>query len=304
MALSLDWKAGDADYTASMLASNLRAIRAQFAALFGSGGRDAIKAVIQLGRKLTFTTIAGASLGPVLLPYAQTNPKGAKIFGRYYDEGDTYVVNGSTYVTLVGHNAGILTADLAAGNVTLLAGKGADAQVSRGAYSSANAYTANDVVYLGNPATADVSYYQAFFDVAAGGSPPPAFPWGLLATSARQALPVSVTGPLPAGKRLWGIPVPQTGFLPANLGVSRFTLAVATTNALVLSLRKNGTEVATISFAAGAKVSTLATPPASVLNPVTLVSLLAGDELSIVSPASADPTAADLGGMLMVSLTS
>lgn len=70
--------------------------------------------------------------------------------------------------------------------------------------------------------------------------------------------------------------------LPAGLAGSRATVQVAPTATTVISVRKNGSEVATITFSAGVTVGTLAAASA--------ISLLASDELSFVGPATADAT--------------
>lgn len=74
--------------------------------------------------------------------------------------------------------------------------------------------------------------------------------------------------------------------LPAGLGGSLATLDTAPTNAVTFSLRRNGVEVGSFTFAAGAKVATFSLAAATVFG--------SGDALSIVAPASADPTAAGL----------
>lgn len=294
-----DWHDGDPPYTAGKVAANFRAIRAEFARLFSTNGRDAIVSLVQVGRALTFKTAAGVSLPGASLPLAPTDPKGDRIVGRWYDEGDLYRVNGSSYVVLVGHNAtSDLVGDIAAGKVTLHAAKGDDAENYIGPYAPGQAYKARDVTYIGTPATGDVTWFRAFMDAPIGAAPP-AFPWGVVASLARTPIEARFNGVFPAGKVLWRYPVAQSGYLPFALTGSRVILGTAPAAALTLSLRKNGVEVGTIAFAVGATEGVVATPGGQVS-----FSSATKDVLSIVAPASADAAAADLAATLMASLTS
>jgi hypothetical protein len=74
--------------------------------------------------------------------------------------------------------------------------------------------------------------------------------------------------------------------LPAGLTGSRGAAGVAATGACTFSLRKNGTQFGTASFAAAGTIPTFAAASAT--------SFVAGDVLTIIGPATADATLADI----------
>ncbi|APX86017.1 hypothetical protein BV511_15700 [Methylorubrum extorquens] len=152
-----------------------------------------------------------------------------------------------------------------------------------------------------------VSFWRAFQDIPADGPEPGEFPWGRISAELAippkpSILPVSVLGAIPGGGAvLWHATLGLAGQLPAALAGSAFRLLTATTNELVLTLRKKGnggvtptgSAVATITFPAGGTVGTLA-----VTAPGGLVPLIAGDTLVLTGPAAADATAAGLAASL------
>jgi hypothetical protein len=79
--------------------------------------------------------------------------------------------------------------------------------------------------------------------------------------------------------------------LPAGLTGSVCKAGVAATGSTVLDIKKNGTNVGTLTFAAAGTTATLAMASATTFTAVT-------DKLSIVGPASADATLADISGSL------
>lgn len=79
--------------------------------------------------------------------------------------------------------------------------------------------------------------------------------------------------------------------LPVALAGSFAKVRTAGTGAVVISVRKNDAEVATISFSAGVTTPTLAAASA--------IELFAGDSLSFVGPATADATFAGLSVTLL-----
>ena len=82
------------------------------------------------------------------------------------------------------------------------------------------------------------------------------------------------------------IAVPVACTLPAGLTGSIVKAGVAATASAALSVRKNGSQFGTATFAAAGTTATLAVASAT--------TFAAGDLLSIVAPASADATLADI----------
>lgn len=84
----------------------------------------------------------------------------------------------------------------------------------------------------------------------------------------------------------------QTEF-PVNLSGSKVIANTAATASTVLSLTKNGTQFATITFAAAGTIATFVAAAATTLSP--------GDYLTLVAPATADTTLANIGFTFKVS---
>lgn len=84
----------------------------------------------------------------------------------------------------------------------------------------------------------------------------------------------------------------QTEF-PVNLSGSKVIANTAATASTVFSLTKNGTQFTTITFAAAGTVATFVAASATTLSP--------GDYLTLVAPATADTTLADIGFTFKVS---
>jgi len=84
----------------------------------------------------------------------------------------------------------------------------------------------------------------------------------------------------------------QTEF-PVNLSGSKVIANTSATASTVFSLKKNGTEFATITFAASGTVATFAAASATTLSP--------GDYITLVAPSTADATLADIGFTFKVS---
>lgn len=103
-------------------------------------------------------------------------------------------------------------------------------------------------------------------------------------------------GVLIASETLFAHVFAAAGSLPAGLAGSRARAGVAANGAATLSVRKNGTEVGTISFAAGATTATFAMASAT--------AFAAGDLLSITAPGTADATLADVALTLVGTLES
>lgn len=79
---------------------------------------------------------------------------------------------------------------------------------------------------------------------------------------------------------------PRAVTLPAGLVGSQGYAGAAATGATTLVLRKNGVDIGTVNFAAGAQVATFTLAAA--------VSFAAGDRLAVYSPSSLDATLADV----------
>ena len=97
----------------------------------------------------------------------------------------------------------------------------------------------------------------------------------------------SVAGSPGAGAILIRFPVPRAVRFPAALAGSQGVAAVTASATAVFSIRKNGTEFATMQFAASASTATFTA--------ATATDFAAGDILTIVAPNPADSTLADIG---------
>lgn len=97
-------------------------------------------------------------------------------------------------------------------------------------------------------------------------------------------------GILPASALVTRVPVARAVSFPAGLAGSIGRASAAATASAAFDVQKNGASVGTITFAAGALTATFAAA-----NPVTLA---AGDLISIIAPASADATLADVSFVL------
>ena len=95
------------------------------------------------------------------------------------------------------------------------------------------------------------------------------------------------SGTLPASQVLMRYPFPRAVDFPAGLTGSQGRAAVAATALTTLDLRKNGTSVGSVQFAAAGTTATFTMASAT--------SFAAGDVLTVHAPASADATLADLG---------
>lgn len=93
-----------------------------------------------------------------------------------------------------------------------------------------------------------------------------------------------------ASVRVTRVPLARAVSFPANFAGSVGIASVAATASTAFDVRKNGTSVGTITFAAGATTATFTTSGA--------VTYAAGDYLSIVAPATPDATLADPGVVL------
>src|SRR5262245_23737812 len=107
------------------------------------------------------------------------------------------------------------------------------------------------------------------------------------ASTGSYDLGLTWSGTLPASQVLMRYPFPRSVDFPAGLTGSRGVSAVAATATTTLDLRKNGTSVGSVQYAAGATTATF-----TMASPTTFA---AGDVLTVHAPASADATLADLG---------
>lgn len=110
-------------------------------------------------------------------------------------------------------------------------------------------------------------------------------------TSDAAEPPADISGFSPdapaAGAVIWQAPAARRTLLKTDLAGSRASAAIAASAAAVFELRRNGTVLGTMTFAAGAATATFAAAGESTLEP--------GDMLAIVAPASPDPTLAGIG---------
>ena len=89
------------------------------------------------------------------------------------------------------------------------------------------------------------------------------------------------------GLEMLYVPIARTVTFPAGLTGSLMKAKTTATSEAVFSLRKNGVEFGTATFAASGTAATFAATAETVFS--------AGDELTIVAPATADATIAGLG---------
>jgi hypothetical protein len=107
------------------------------------------------------------------------------------------------------------------------------------------------------------------------------------ATTGSYDLGLTWAGTLPASQVLMRYPFPRGVDFPMGLTGSRGVSAVAATVLTTLDLRKNGTSVGSVQWAAAGTTATFIMASAT--------SFAAGDILTVHAPASADATLADLG---------
>lgn len=90
-----------------------------------------------------------------------------------------------------------------------------------------------------------------------------------------------------ASQVLLRFPFPRDVDIPVGLADSQMVAGVAATAQTIFSIKKNGTEFGTATFAAAGTVATMAS--------ATGASFAAGDVITMVAPASPDNTLANLG---------
>jgi hypothetical protein len=92
-----------------------------------------------------------------------------------------------------------------------------------------------------------------------------------------------------AGQIMLAVPLVRAVTFPINLAGSHGTAQVAATNSAVFNIKKNGTTVASATFASAATVATFTTVGGVAVN------FAAGDVLSIVAPTPTDATLDSVG---------
>lgn len=97
----------------------------------------------------------------------------------------------------------------------------------------------------------------------------------------------TIVGQPAGGAILLRYPAPRAVRFPSGLANSRGVAGTAATASAVFSIRKNGTQFATMSFAGGASTATFTA--------ASDTDFAAGDILTVVSPSPADGTLADIG---------
>lgn len=88
------------------------------------------------------------------------------------------------------------------------------------------------------------------------------------------------------------VPMARAVSFAANFSGSYASASAAATGSSVFSVKKNGTEIGTVTFAAAGSSGTFTTDSGAAQ------SFVAGDVLSITCPASADATLSDVGIVL------
>ena len=97
------------------------------------------------------------------------------------------------------------------------------------------------------------------------------------------------------GATIFYLPIVRALTLPVNLGGSSAKSRVVTTASTTYIIKKNGSQIGTMTFGVGASTATF-----SFLNPINFTP---GDILQIDAPATADATHADIGFSLFATLT-
>lgn len=106
-----------------------------------------------------------------------------------------------------------------------------------------------------------------------------------------SSIPYDIGGTLAgiptAGSIILRYPLPRAVRFPASLANSRGVAGTASGATATFSIRKNGTQFATMQFAAGVSTPTFTA--------ATATDFAAGDVLTIIAPSPADSTLADIG---------
>jgi len=114
-------------------------------------------------------------------------------------------------------------------------------------------------------------------------------------TAPTMDIPGSFEGKPTASQVVFRMVAGRAFDLPASMTGSNFKADVAATTSTVFSIRKNGVEGATMTMAAAGTTGTFTNAAAD--------SFAAGDVLTVVAPATPDATLADMGWVLVGTLT-
>lgn len=284
----IDWQPGQPALSDAQHAGNLRAIWNRLNDIAAAPGADPITSAVQSDdlRTVTFKSASGFTYD-AKLPPGPFNPAGERVYGKRYAVDDFITSEGSSYIVLQPHVAGIFIADdIAARRLQLAAQRGRNAEEQRGIYLQGQAYAPGDVVYVGTPGKTEVTYYKAFGAVPVDGPAPPNYPWSQIALSPYAEFHISLEGKLAAGAVLRRYAIPRVTTLLAGLPNSAATLDVAPAAAMTLSIKVDGATVATCSFAAGSKTGVFTLAATAFAG--------RGQTLTVVAPATADTDAAGL----------
>ncbi|KQP33810.1 hypothetical protein ASF49_08055 [Methylobacterium sp. Leaf104] len=265
-----DWKPGDPPLKGGVIAATLRYLRGRIDALYAQGLQaegvaDAVVAADRRSFHLVSTT--GRALSDIPLAAAPLNerPEGWLV-GTVYASGDWfyYPLTRSSYVARVAHQATTFEGDLAAGRLAYIARGGKDAnQRYAGVYSADMSYLIGDIVTVNEAATLA---YQAIDAVPAGPGnvPGTTYRWQILTIQGVNDFRERWRGPVATGDVVLGHVPLRFLFIPSGAPGSIARMSPAPTAAVTFSLRVNGSEIGTISFAAGATAGVWATTGAFV----------------------------------------
>lgn len=106
---------------------------------------------------------------------------------------------------------------------------------------------------------------------------------------------VSTFGKNTNSESIFRMKTARTFTIPANFTGSVLSAGTAATSSATYIVKKNGTQVATFNFGAGATTGTFSTPSGS-------ITCFIGDKLEIVAPATADSTLADIDLTILTTL--
>lgn len=238
--------------------------------------------------------------GPFNLPLSAFVPRGKWSKDTIYQPRDYVSVAGSSYVCVATHIAKVFADDATAGRWMVISLKGVDGTPGApfatyvGLYSATTAYTEGQMVFASSNGVFNL--WRAVSNLPIGTAPGTLQPNGTpYWTQQSSNATAEIAAPTVSGKPAAGAVVLRRRFarsqsLLANLAGAVAGLGTPPAAAFKLSVRRNGVEFATLTWAANGAAPTLAGSG---------VTFAIGDVLTVVAPATQDANAADLDVTLL-----